>query len=81
MDDVRLDYGDMEFLRTLPRLITRHTRAAVFPSQRHEDARVKRLQSQSLIRCVIDGEHTSADFVMAELVLTDAGRALLGRDV
>jgi hypothetical protein len=79
MDEIVLDVGDEEFMRGLPRLLPRHLRAATDTALLVENRRIARLQSRGLIRCVIDAEHSRAEFIMAELSLTDAGRAVLGR--
>lgn len=81
MSEIPLEHGDLEFLRTLPRLATRHpandvTDATVVA----ENARIRRLQRHGLMRCVIDAEESDGTFILAELSLTDAGRAVLAAD-
>ena len=76
----RLEDGDLQFLRTLPRLVTRHARADLVASLDRENRQIARLQSSGLLRCQIDAEHSGDGFFMAELSLTDAGRAVLAAD-
>ena len=60
--------------------MTRHARANLVASLDRENRQIARLQSRGLIRCQIDAEHSCGGFFMAELVLTDAGRAVLAAD-
>jgi hypothetical protein len=80
MPEIQLEYGDIAFMRELPRLLPRHLREASHPAKVTENNRIRRLQSRGLIRCTIDAEHSTAEFVMGELSLTDAGRAVLAAE-
>jgi hypothetical protein len=80
MDEITLDVGDLQFLRTLPRLTKRGVHGQTEQHEVAENKRIKRLQSRGLLRCVIDGEQSVGGFILADLLLTDAGRAALAAD-
>jgi hypothetical protein len=80
MPEIMLEGWEKGFLRALPRLITRHTRATLDSFTESENRCITRLQGLGMLRCTIDTEHSDAHFQMAELSLTDAGRALLAAD-
>jgi hypothetical protein len=80
MDDIMLEPGDLQFLRLLPRLTRRGGHAQTDKYEVAENKRIRRLQSLGLLRCVIDAEQSVGGFIMADLLLTDAGRAVLAAD-
>jgi len=80
MPDIDLDPGDLGFLAELPRTIKRGVWGQSDAMEDADNRRIRRLQSRGLLRCVVDTEQSVGRFIVATLLLTDAGRAVLARD-
>jgi hypothetical protein len=80
MSEIMLEIGDLQFLRTLPRLTKRYVHGQTEQQEAAENKRIRRLQGRGLLRCVIDTEESVGHFILAELTLTDAGLAVLAAD-